>query len=187
MIEGHLLEALRRLEFRTRWITLRSSLGDRRVAIADGTVDAVRVRLYLLVFSGQIDQWLLYDLNKLIQESWERLIADGRIDEKLAHIFTVVSAGTASLAQIRKSSHDPSTVLTIGTSVIYAGLGQGKVDFAKSYVLEGSLPKLFIQKVNSRDDLERSLDVIIEWMTEHKKMLRHSMEMTRFMMKHTHP
>jgi hypothetical protein len=77
----------------------------------------------------------------------------------------------------------------IGPSVIYSGLGLGSIDFEETYRyrLTACVPKLFVQNVKSRNDIERSLDMIKEWMVEQREILEHSIEMTRFVLKPTHP
>jgi hypothetical protein len=75
---------------------------------------------------------------------------------------------------------------THGSSVIYSGLGLGKVDFKETFWLDRCIPKLFVQNIKSRNDIERSLDMIKDWMTEQKDILKHCMEMTHFMLKSAH-
>jgi hypothetical protein len=140
-----------------------------------------------LIFSGQLGQWDLYRINELIQEGWERLINERRIDGRTADVFIIFSGGSVSMARIRESCHDPSTLMSIGSSVIYSGLGLGKVDFEETFWLTRCVPKLFVQNIKSRDDIERSLDMVKEWMAEQREILKHSMKMTRFIVKHAHP
>ena len=93
VIREHMFRALKELGFRRRWITLQSSRAERRVSIADGTIDGIAIRLYLLIFSGAVTRWTLYQTYELIEEGWN-LIEERRIDGMVAHVFTIVSAGT---------------------------------------------------------------------------------------------
>ena len=185
VLRQHILETLKRSGFRRHWITLQGRNRSRRVPVVEGMVGGVRIRFYCLTFSGQLGRWDLYYTYELIQEGWERLVNERRVDGTTADIFGIFCGGSVSHARIREYCHDPCTLARIGSSVIYSGLGLGKVDFEETFWLTGCVPKLFVQNIKSRYDVERSLDMIKEWMMEQKEILEHSMEMTRFMLKST--
>jgi len=185
----HILEALKKSGFRRRWMTLRGRNRSRRIPVVEGMVSGVRIRLYCLTFSGDLDRWSLYYTYEMIQEGWERLVSERRVDGRTADIFAFFCVGSVSRTRIREYCYDPCTLVQIGPSVIYSGLGLGSIDFEETYRyrLTACVPKLFVQNVKSRNDIERSLDMIKEWMAEQREILKHSMEMTRFIVKHAHP
>jgi len=175
---------VRQMGFKRGWIKIVYSDGysgltrERKVAFADGLIGGVRTRLYFLFFIRRMNRQRLRDTYYLIEKGWLNLLDRHRINLTKAHLFLLFAEGTVSKGPIEEwSLREPCTVSVFEPSLIYAGLGKGirvnDVDFEEHrYDLTRALPRFFIQKTKSADNIELKLACVRDWLTENDDILR---------------
>jgi len=178
IMQKHALRAMAKIGFRKGEVVLESNgywgKAKRCIAFADGFIDDISVRFYFFFFGRGLDQESLFRTRDLIEDGWSALLGKGRINRKVAHIFLLMMGGTVNRRLIETISHHPCAVSALGSSIIYAGLGIGEIDFGTDLEIRPMrcLPKFFVQKVKSADDMESRLSAIIDWMKEHHEVLK---------------
>lgn len=78
------------------------------------------------------------------------------------------------------------TVVTLEPSIVYAGLGLGSINF-DDLLLTRVLPKFFIQRVKSADDIEVRLSVITNWLRENSDILQSLIQLQKAAIKRSIP
>jgi len=174
---------VRQMGFKRGWIKIvyggeYGLTREQKVAFADGFIGGVQTRVYFLFFIRRMNRRILRDTYYLIERGWLNLLDRQKINLTKAHLFLLVAESTVSKGPIEEwSLREPCTVSVFEPSLIYAGLGKGirvnDFDFKEHrFDLTRVLPRFFIQKTKSADNIELKLACVRDWLTENDDVLR---------------
>ena len=120
------------------------------------TLNSRRWNLYLSVYSKDATKYDMLEYNRSISPLFRNIPLHRSIFVHLVH---------GKMARESSYSHD-SIRVQVEPNITYLGLGEGANTTLDSYLA----PKFYVTQIKSMDDIHRRIDIIINWILQHREL-----------------